>query len=142
MRYSILGAVILAIALSVGCGESQADDERCVEDEDCEGFLTCEDGECLRSHETYVDETSHRVCDEVEACGNLGTGDYPETHEDCVKDMLNIFRAAWPPDDCAPEQIDDDGYEQCLAWMDDYACGDVSLVEAAAVCDAEHVCVE
>lgn len=139
---TLLGLVLL---MATACGGSGAEDDGpCTENYECDDFLVCDDGECRRGHATYVAESSHRVCDEVERCGNLGSDGFADTHRRCVNDKENMFRSLWLPGDCADGQINDGGLEMCLEWMENYACGEdgTTQIEAVAACDADYVCID
>ena len=98
---------------------------------------------CLEpSREDYRDDAAHSFCDKARKCDNLGAGQIPDSHSDCVVEMKAEFNQRWPADDCSAGRVDHDDYRQCMSRMLDYACegGTLSSWDAKLRCRAANVC--
>lgn len=96
------------------------------------------------THDGFVARAAIATCESEASCGDIGEDGDWETVEDCLDGMEDAFDAAWPEDDCQPEDIDLAAWDNCLKDAREAACDDgfFDTVDAFDACRAAIVCAD
>lgn len=89
----------------------------------------------------YRNMAADEVCNELDSCGNIGSGEQYDTYDDCIVEEESRFNSAWPANECE-DRINADKFDNCMTRAKLAACGSwLDYLAALDHCSADNVCI-